>query len=384
VGEDAIVMKHRLLTPGPTPVPEETLLELAKPVPYHRTPESRAVLKEVLKGVQYVFQTQNDVIALTSSGTGAMEAALVCAVPRGAKAICAYSGRFGERWHKLWQAFGVESVPVTAPHGKAVSPQQIEEALKAHPDALAVCVVHSETSTGVKHDLAALGPIVAKTPALLIVDAISSAGALELRTDAWNLDLVATGSQKALRMPPGLAFVSVSAKAWKQIEKHRPSAFYFDLSRYRAKLKDPDTPFTPAHTLLRALQVSLRRIRTEGIESIWNHCARLARAARAGVQAMGLELFADPPAEGLTAIKVPNGIDGVELLQRMEKQYGLKLAGGQDQLKGKIVRLAHMGHIDFFDVISALIGLECVLAEMGHPVRLGSAAAAAQQAWLHP
>lgn len=377
-------MKYRLLTPGPTPVPEETLLELARPVTYHRTPEARAILREVLEGVQYVLQTRNDVIALTSSGTGAMEAALVCTVPPGGKAICAYAGRFGERWHRLWQTFGVESVPVTAPYGQAVSPEQIEAALKAHPEAVAVCVVHSETSTGVKHDLASIGPIVARTPAVLIVDAISSAGALELRTDAWQLDLVATGSQKALQMPPGLAFVSVSAKAWQRIEQHRPRAFYFDLSRYRAKLKDPDTPFTPAHTLLRALRVSLRRIREEGIENLWARCARLARCARAGVSALGLELFAHPPAEGLTAITVPANLDGVDLLNRLEKRYGLKLAGGQDHLKGKIIRLAHMGHIDLFDVLAALSGLELVLAEMGYPVRLGSAVAAAQQAWLHP
>jgi aspartate aminotransferase-like enzyme len=374
-------MKYRLLTPGPTPVPEETLLEMARPVAYHRTPEARAILAEVLEGLQYVFQTSHEVVALTCSGTGAMEAALVCAVPRGAKAICAYAGRFGERWHRLWQAFSIESVAVTAPAGRAVTPAQIEKALAEHPETRAVCVVHSETSTGVKHDLARIGAVVARTPAILIVDAISSAGAMELRADAWGLDIVATGSQKALRMPPGLAFLCVSPKAWKQIESHQPTAFYFDLRRYRAKLKDPDTPFTPAHTLLRALRQSLRQIRAEGIEALWANSARLSRAARAGVQAMGLELFADPPAESLTAIAVPPGVDGQTVLQRLESTYGLRLAGGQDQLRGKLIRLAHMGHIDYFDVLAGLAGLELVLHELGYRVQLGSAVAAAQRAW---
>jgi aspartate aminotransferase-like enzyme len=374
-------MKYRLLTPGPTPVPEETLLEMAKPVPYHRTAEARQALKEVLQGLQYVYQTANDVVALTCSGTGAMEAGLVCAVPRGAKAICAYAGRFGERWHKLWKTFGVESIPVTAPPGQAVAPEQLEKALKVHTDAVAVCAVHSETSTGVKHDLAAFGALVAQTPALLIVDAISSAGVLELRTDAWQVDIVVTGSQKALMMPPGLGFVSVSPKAWQKIDAHQAPAFYFDLKKYRANLRDGDTPFTPAHTLLRALQVSLRQIRAEGIENIWARCARMARAAQAGVRAMNLELFAHPPAEGLTAIKLPAHLDGAALLKKLEKEHGIKLAGGQDQLQGKIVRLAHMGHIDFFDVLAALSGLEMVLIEMGHQLEVGAGVAAAQRAW---
>jgi len=374
-------MKFRLLTPGPTPVPEETLLEMARPVPYHRTPEARAVLREVLEGLQYVLQTKNDVVALTSSGTGALEAALVCSVPRGAKAICAYAGRFGERWHKIWKTFGVESIPVTAPPGRAVTAAQLERALADHPDAVAVCAVHSETSTGVKHDLAAFGKLIARTPALFIVDAISSAGALELRTDDWQIDLLGTGSQKALMMPPGLAFLSVSPKAWTRIESVQAPAFYFDLKRYRAKLKDPDTPFTPAHTLLRGLQVSLKRIREKGITNIWQECSRLAAAARAAVQALGLELFADPPAEGLTSIKVPAGTDGLQLLSKLEKQHGLKLAGGQDELKGKIVRLAHMGHIDYFDVLAGIAGLELVLMELGHPIRPGSGVAAAQHSW---
>lgn len=372
-------MKYRLLTPGPTPVPEETLLELARPVIHHRTAEFRQILAEVLDGLKYVFQTANDVVPLTCSGTGAMEAALVNAVPRGAKALCLHAGRFGERWHSLWKTFGVESVPITAPLGQAVTTDQLVTALKDHPDAAAVSVVQSETSTGVKHDIAAIGKLVAGTPAVFIVDSISAAGAMECRTDAWHIDLLATGSQKALMMPPGLAFLTVSKKAWERIDSHKPPTFYFDLKKYRAKLKDPDTPFTPAHTLLRALRVSLQRIRKEGIENSWARHARMAAAARAGFEALGLELFAHPPAEGLTVVKVPAGIDGAVLLKKLESQYGLKLAGGQEPLKGQIVRLAHMGHMDYFDVLAALAGVELVLREMGFKVELGRAVAAAQR-----
>ncbi len=374
-------MKYRLLTPGPSPVPEETLLELAKPVPHHRTAEAQKILAEVLDGLKYVFQTKNDVVLMTCSGTGAMEAALVGAVPRGAKAVCLYSGRFGERWHKVWQAFGVESVAVTAPPGQAVSPEQLAKALKDHPDAVAVSAVLSETSTGVKHDIKAFGELVAKTPAVLIVDAISGAGAMECRTDEWHIDMLGVGSQKALMLPPGLAFLAVSPKAWKKIEAHSPPVFYFDLKKYRAKLQDPDTPFTPAHTLIAALRLSLQRLRAEGIEKVWARHARMAAACRAGVEALGLKIFPNPPAEGLTTITVPDGIDGGALLKKLEKEYGLKLAGGQDNLKGKIIRLAHMGYVDFFDVLAALSGLELALAEMGFKLQPGAGVAAAQRAF---
>jgi aspartate aminotransferase-like enzyme len=376
------MFKARLLTPGPTPVPEETLLELAKPVPYHRGAEARAILAEVIDGLKYVLRTKNDICVLTCSGTGGMESALVSAVPRGGKAICAFAGRFGERWHQLWNAFGVQSVPVTAKWGKAVQPDQIAQALKAHPDAHAVCIVHSETSTGVKQDIQAIGALVAKTQTVLIVDAISSAGALPCETDQWGIDLLCTGSQKALMMPPGLAIVAVSAKAKQKMENNSSlSGYYFDLRKYLGKLADPDTPFTPAHTLIRALRISLKKIRAEGIENVWARHGLLARAARTGVHALGLELFADPPADGLTAVNVPDGVDGKQLLDKLEKQFGLKIAGGQDQLQGKIFRLAHLGFCDFFDILAALSGLELVLQEMGHPITLGAAITAAQRAY---
>src|SRR5438132_10093652 len=279
-------MKVRLLTPGPTPIPEETLLELAKPVTFHRTPEFRQLLAEVLEDLQYVFRTKNPVIPLTSSGTGALEAAVANCLPPGSKAICLIAGRFGERWRNVCKAFSVEAVCVTAPWGQAVQPEQLARALADHPDALAVCSTLSETSTGVAHDIAAFGKKTAATKAVLLVDAISGLAAMECRTDDWNIDICVTGSQKALMLPPGLAFLSVSEKAWKQIDKNAaPRAFYFDLKKYRAKLETGDTPFTMAHTLIRALAVSLKRIQQEGLENIWARQARNSAAARAGFQA---------------------------------------------------------------------------------------------------
>jgi aspartate aminotransferase-like enzyme len=303
-------------------------------------------------------------------------------LPAGSKAICLIAGRFGERWRNLCKAFGVEAVSVTAPYGQAVQPEQLAKALADHPDAAAICSTLSETSTGVGHDVAAFGKLVAPTPALLFVDAISGLGAMECRVDEWNIDVCVTGSQKALMLPPGLAFVSVSDKAWKKIDAHaNPPTFYFDLKKARANLKNSDTPFTPAHTLVAALRVSLKRIRQEGIENIWARQARNAAAARAGFQALGLELFAARPADGLTVVKMPANIDSTELLAKLEKKYGLKLANGQDNLKGKILRLAHMGYIDQFDVLAGLAGVELGLLEMGYPLQPGAGVAAAQKVY---
>lgn len=375
-------MKQRLLTPGPTPVPEETLLELARPVIHHRTAEFRQILGEVLADLQKVYCTKNPVLPLTCSGTGALEAALVNAVPQGKEAICLIAGKFGERWKGIAKAYGIEAVNVTVPYGQSVQPEQLEKALADHPDAVAVCATLSETSTGADHDIAAFGKLVASTPAVLIVDGVSGLGAMECRTDDWHIDLCCTGSQKALMMPPGLAFVSVSDKAWKLIEKNQaPRTYYLDLKKALAKVKDNDTPYTPAHTLLRAMRVSLKRLVAQGIENVWAEQARNAAAARAGFQALGLELFPAQPNNALTAVKMPAGIDSSELLKRLEKQYGLKLANGQDALKGKIIRLAHMGHIDMFDILAALAGVELVLGAMGHAVEPGKGLAAAQRVY---
>lgn len=373
-------MKFRLLTPGPTPVPEETLLELAKPVFYHRSPEFKAILGEVVEDLKYVFQTKNPPLVLTASGTGGMEAAVSNCVAPGEKAILLISGRWGERWRNICKSFGFTVVSVEVAYGEAVRPEQLADALRAHPDAAAVFATFSETSTGVRNDIAAFGKLIAKTPAVFVVDTISGLGVMECRTADWHIDVNVTGSQKALMLPPGLAYLAVSDKAWAKIERNTAArTFYLDLKRYKAKLAENDTPFTPAHTLIRAQRTSLKKLRAEGIENVWARHARMAAAARAGAQALGLELFAKQPADGLTVIKVPATIDGTAALGKLETKYGLKLANGQDTLKGKIWRLAHMGYIDQFEVLAALSGLELVLAEMGYSLEPGAGVAAAQR-----
>jgi aspartate aminotransferase-like enzyme len=374
------MVKPRLFTPGPTPVPEETLLELARPVTYHRTPEQRQILGEVLEALKYVFQTKNDMIAITASGTGGMEAAVSNLLSPGKKAILLTAGRWGERWRGIMKGFGINIVSVEVPYGKAVQPAQLEEALAKNPDTVAVFGTLSETSTGVGHDVEAFGKIVSKTPAALVIDGISGLGAMECRTDDWKIDICVAGSQKALMLPPGLAYVSVSAKAWQVIEDNTAAKnFYFDLKRYRAKLPENDTPFTPANTLIKAQRVSLKKIRAEGIENLWARHARMAAAARAAIAAMGLSNFAERPNNAMTVIAVPPGIDGNELLKNLEKKYGYKLANGQDTLKGKIWRLSHMGYCDAFDVIGAISALELALLDAGYKLQPGVGVAAAQR-----
>jgi aspartate aminotransferase-like enzyme len=375
-------MKPRLFTPGPTPVPEETLLELARPVTYHRSPESKAILGEVTEDLSYVFRTARPVYTLTCSGTGGMEAAVANTLAAGEKAILCTAGRWGERWRGILKAFGANVVAVEVPYGQAVAPEMLAGALGAHPDARAVFATLSETSTGVGHDVAAFGRLVAKTDALFVLDGISGLGAMECRVDEWSIDVCVTGSQKALMLPPGLAFVSVSDKAWRKIDATPVRGFYLDLRRYRKSLADgPDTPFTPANTMIRAQRASLKRIRAEGIENLWARHARIAAACRAGVAAMGLRVFAERPNNALTVIAVPAGVDGTATLKALEKQYGYKLADGQDTLKGKIWRLSHMGYTDAFDVLGALAALELVLLAGGFKLEPGSGVAAFQRAY---
>lgn len=374
-------MKLRLLTPGPTPVPEDTLLDLARPVFFHRTAEFRSLLGEVIDDLKYVFQTQHSLLVLTGSGTAGMEGAVVSALSPGDKAILLLCGRWGERWRNICKVHGIEFVAVEVPYGKANTAESLEAALKQHPDAKAVFATFCETSTGVRNDIKTFGSIVAKTPALFIVDSISGLATMECRTDDWGIDINVTGSQKALMLPPGLAYVSVSPKAWAKIESNKSArSFYLDLKRFKAKIDEGnDTPFTPAHTLIKAQRTSLKRMRAEGNENIWARHARMAQAARAGAAALGLELFAERPADGLTVITVPPGIDGTAILSAMEKKHGLKLANGQDNMKGKIWRLAHMGYIDQFEVLAAISGLELELLAAGSKITPGAGVAAAQR-----
>lgn len=372
-------MKSRLFTPGPTPVPEETLLELAKPVTYHRSADAKAVFAEVTEDLKYVFQTKNSVLTLTASGTGGMDAAVSSSLATGEKAILLTAGRWGERWQGILKAYGANLVTVKVDYGKAVTPEMLQKALREHPDAKLVLATLSETSTGIGHDIAAFGRLVAKTDALLAVDAISGLGAMECRTDEWAIDLCVTGSQKALMMPPGLAYVAVSEKAWAKIDATPVRNFYLDLRRYRKSLADSDTPFTPANTLIKAQRASLKRIRAEGIENLWARHERIATACRAAVEAMGLGIFAERPNSGLTVIRVPEGLDGTAVLKSLEKKHGYKLADGQDSMKGRIWRLSHMGYTDAFEVLGAIAALELVLKDQGVKLEVGAGVAAFQK-----
>ncbi len=371
--------RKRLMTPGPTQVPEAARQAMSREVIHHRTPEFRALFAEVLSGLQEVFQTTHDVVVLASSGTGGMEAAVVNLAPRGSKAIVLESGVFSRRWADICARYGIKVVRVAVPWGEAIDPETVAEALAKHPDTVAVFGTLMESSTGVGHDVEAIGRVVAPTNALWVVDGISGTGAMRCLTDAWKIDVLVVGSQKALMIPPGLAMLAVSPAAWTQMEGVEPQAFYFDLKWHRAKLHgaSPDTPWTPAHTLVAGLAESLKSIRAEGIEAVWQRCELLSRMTIAGMQAMHLEIFAKRPAAGMTAVRVPAGVDAGELLRRLETRFGVKLASGQLELKGKIFRLAHFGLLDELDIIATLAAIELVLDEMGQAVTLGGAAAAA-------
>ena len=360
-------------------VPEDVLLELARPVIHHRSNEFKQVLTEVASGLKEVFQTQNDVLILTASGTGAMEAAVTNAVPPDGKALVLNAGHFAARWINLCKAFQLKFVSLDTEWGQPVEPERVDEALRQNPDTSCVFGTLSETSTGTGHPIEAIGRVVAKTPALFAIDGISGVGAMECRTDKWGVDLLCVGSQKALMIPPGLAFVAVSPKAWARIDSFESPSFYFNLKAARKKMKEFDTPYTPAHTLIQALCVALRRIKEEGIENVWERHRRMSEACQAGVVALGLELFSARPAEGLTAFCVPEGLKDTQIRNKLSERFGISTVGGQDKLKGKIIRIGHMGYTDEIDVVGTLAALEMTLGELGLDVEPGRAVTAAQQ-----
>ena len=367
------------MTPGPTEVPETALLGMARQMRHHRTPEFRGLLAEVFLGLKYVFATENDVLVLASSGTGAMEAAVVNLVPRGGKAIVLESGKFAERWRKICETFGIEVVRYEVPWGEAFDPAEVARLLEQHPDTVAVFATLLETSTGMGHDIEAIGRVVGPSKALLVVDGISGVGAMECRTDAWGIDILAVGAQKGLMTPPGLAFLAVSDAAWSQVQSIDRPAFYFDLHAYREALQRCDTPYTPAIPLVRALAENLRAIRAVGIGNVWAKARVLGRAVRAGIAALGLQLVAAQPADGMTAVYFPENLDGKRFLDRLEARFGVKFAGGQGPLKGRIFRIAHLGMVDELDILASLAAVELVLTEMGYGLTLGTSVAAASR-----
>jgi len=374
------MFKPRLFTPGPTPVPEEVLLELARPMFHHRTAEYRKMLEQVTADMKSVIGTSQEVYTITGSGSAAMEASVACVVAPGETMISVRSGKFGERWSELGEAFGAQVVNLDIEWGTAVTARQIADALKAHPQAAAVYITQCETSTATVCDVEAIAKVVAASPALLVVDGISSIGALPFRMDAWGVDIAVTGSQKALMLPAGLAFIACSAKAWKKIEATKGHAYYVDLKAYRKALAaDWDNPYTPANLMVRAAMKALAMIKAEGLEKIWAETHKRAEAIRAAARALGLEVYSQSPSDSVTALKIPAGVDGEQITKVMAKEFGIRAAGGQGKLKGKIIRFTTMGYTDAWDILAAVGALELTLAKMGRQVAFGTGVAAAQK-----
>jgi aspartate aminotransferase-like enzyme len=374
--------KSHILAPGPTPVLTEALAAMSSPIIHHRSPEFTPILKDVREGLKWLFQTKNEVLFFASSGTGAMEGAVTNLLSHGDKALVVEGGKFGERWTEICQAYGVEPVVIKVTWGEAVEPALVEKALKGDSSIKAVFTQATETSTGVMYPIKEIAEIVNRhEDTLMIVDAISALGVYNIPTDEWKLDVVVSGSQKALMLPPGLAFASVSEKAWGFAERANLPKYYFNFRKELKSITESNqSVYTPAVSLLIGLRESLRIMQGEGLDNIFARHDALARATRAGVVAMGLELFAPKsPSNSLTAVKAPPGIDGQEVVKTLREKFGITIAGGQSQAKGKIFRIAHLGYFDRFDIITALSALEMSLNELGFKVERGRGVKAAEE-----
>lgn len=372
--------KKYLLAPGPTPVPETALLAMAQPIIHHRTPQFSEVFRETADLLKYVFQTKQDVLILAASGTGAMEGSIVNLFSPGDEVIVVNGGKFGERWGKISEAYGLKAHWITVEWGKAVDPAVIKAALDQNPKIKAVLVQASETSTTAAHPIKELAAITKDRDCLLIVDGITGVGVFDLPMDDWGIDVLVSGSQKAFMLPPGLAFVALSEKAWKFQETAKCPKFYFDYKKERKNLKDNTTAYTPAVSLINGLRECLLLIKAEGLQNVFSRHDRLARATRAASKALGLKLLApDAPSNAATGVFVPEGVDGGKLVKYLRDEVGVTMAGGQDHLKGKILRIAHLGYVDTFDIIIAISSIEMALSKFGHKVKFGSGVAAAQE-----
>jgi len=378
------MLKRHLLAPGPTPIPPEVLAVMSMPIIHHRSTDFIPILESAKKGLQWLYQTKNDVLILCSTGTGGMVSSVNNFFNPADKVLVINGGKFGERWTKICQAYGLNVEEIKVEWGYAVSPERVEEALKKDPKTKGVFVQASETSTGIYHDIYALSKIVREREnTLLIVDAISALAAHDLRTDEWKIDIMIGGSQKGLMLPPGLAFISVSEKAWGMSENAKLPRFYFNLKKEREALAKNQTNFTSAVTLIIGLNESLKLLQKEGLENIFKRHALLAHALREAMKALGLNLYSkESPSNAVTAILAPEGLDGEEIYKNLRDKYGITAAGGQGKAKGKIFRIAHLGYTDIFDIIIAVSGIEMVLTNMGYPVRLGEGVACAEKLLL--
>lgn len=377
------MIKRYLLSPGPTPIPNEVQLAMAQTMIHHRTPEFAVFLEEARQGLKPLFGAGNDVILLASSGTGAMEAAVANLFSPEEKVIVINGGKFGERWLRLCRAFGLQAVEIKVQWGAAVEVGAVEQALRAHPDAGGVLIQASETSTTTLHPVREVAALTRDRGPLLVVDGVTAVGVLPVPMDDWGIDALVTGSQKALMLPPGLAFIGLSDRAWQRTRETRSPRFYFDLELERKGQASGSTAFTPAVSLVFGLCAALKLMREEGLERVYARHDRMARATRAAALALGLRLLApDSPSPAATGLYVPEGADGEALLEYLRARMGVTFAEGQDHLQGKVIRIAHVGHMGAFDVVVAVAALEMAFRKFGLPVTLGQGVAAAQEVLL--
>ena len=374
------IKKQRLLTPGPTPLYPPALHAMMASDIHHRTEDFRNVYKAVLADLKEVLGTSNDVLLFAASGTGAMEASVSNLFSPGDKVVVCSAGKFGERWAEITKAFGLEVDVLQAEYGAVVTPDRVEAALAANPGAKGVFVQASETSTGAAHDVRAMARAVAKTPAVFIVDAITGLGTMPLDIDGWSLDVVIGGSQKAFMVPPGLAFLSVSPKAWRHAETARLPHYYFDLKKEKKNGDKGESSWTPSTALILALGAALKYVKQVGMSNLIENAQLLACATRDAVQALGLELFSPhSPGASVTAVKAPRGLDSGVIVKEFRSRFGAIIANGQGSMKGQIFRIAHLGYFDFADLFGVIAGLEIILHANGYPVQFGSGVAAVEQ-----
>jgi aspartate aminotransferase-like enzyme len=373
-----LIKKYYLLSPGPTPVPETVLAAAAEPIIHHRTPEFSEIFMQTTEGLKYVFGTKQDVFILTSSGSGAMETAIVNTLSPGDKVISINAGKFGERWGNICKAYGVNAKEIVLEWGVDFSKEELAAELKANPGVKAVFTTLSETSSGAIYDIQGFGEVVAQTEAILVVDGISGAGATPCPMDDWKVDIFVSGSQKSFMIPPGLAYIAFSPKAWKLVATAKLPKFYFDATKAKKNLEKQTTPWTPAVSLIIQQKKALDIIKSMGLEALLAHHKMLGEATRAGIKALGLELLAKKPGNILTAAKTPAGLDGVKLVKTMQAKYKAYIAGAQDPNKGKFFRIAHLGYMGGFDIITSLAALEMTLLDLGFSFEKGRSVAAAE------
>ena len=376
------IRKQRLLTPGPTPLYPPALHAMMASDMHHRTQEFRNVYQSALQGMKEVLATSSDVLCFAASGTGAMDASVSNLFSKGDQVIICSAGKFGERWIEIAKAYGLEATVLKEDYGQVVSPERVRQAFAAQPATKAVFVTASETSTGAQHDVRAMGEFVRGTAAILIVDAITAMGTMPLEIDGWGLDVVVGGSQKAFMIPPGLAFLTVSQKAWGFAAAATLPHFYFDLKKEKKNGDMGESSWTPATSLILALDEALKYIRGMGMPKLIENAQLLAKATRAAAEALGIEVFASQPGSSVTALRAPAGLDSSVIVKEFKSRFGAIIANGQGSMKGQIFRIAHLGYFDFADLFAMVASLEIILHANGYPLKFGSGVAAVQQTYV--